>query len=205
MLPFEEPLIEDRIKYLTVENYYQAHKFSGMKRSFVAHLNPYEAKKYAKTAPWDVSPQCFDKLAIMERALRFKFSKGTVWYENLLGTCDEEIVEWNDWGDRYWGKDVDTKEGENNLGKLLMKLRDEYNEPLKIEAESKIKAVEDKFKENGLRIVDYLPAFLTPHEFRLKIIKDGSRRKLNSYEMAIKTSELMEEILKVQLSIPKEG
>ena len=44
----------------------------------------------------------------------------------LLDTGDEELVEGNWWGDRYWG--VCNGIGQNKLGKLLMKVREELAE-----------------------------------------------------------------------------
>ena len=41
----------------------------------------------------------------------------------LVDTGDEELVEGNWWGDRYWG--VCNGVGQNKLGKLLMKVRSE--------------------------------------------------------------------------------
>jgi predicted NAD-dependent protein-ADP-ribosyltransferase YbiA (DUF1768 family) len=43
--------------------------------------------------------------------------------EMLLLTGDCELVEGNTWGDKFWG--VCDGEGENHLGKLLMKIRAE--------------------------------------------------------------------------------
>jgi ribA/ribD-fused uncharacterized protein len=126
MLPLDEPLIEDGLTYKTVENYYQAHKFNSIGRSIVACLDPYKAKKFASTVSWDVDRDKFDKLGVMEKALRFKFAKGTSWHKQLMETGDQEIVEWNNWGDRYWGKSVDDQKGENYLGRLLMKIREEF-------------------------------------------------------------------------------
>ena len=40
-----------------------------------------------------------------------------------MQTEDAELVEDNWWGDKFWG--VCNGEGENHLGKLLMKIRDE--------------------------------------------------------------------------------
>jgi len=42
----------------------------------------------------------------------------------LLQTGDEELIEGNKWGDRFWG--VCKGKGKNNLGKILMKIRDVY-------------------------------------------------------------------------------
>ena len=43
--------------------------------------------------------------------------------EKLLATGDEELVEGNDWNDRIWGKV--NGQGENRLGIILMKVREE--------------------------------------------------------------------------------
>jgi predicted NAD-dependent protein-ADP-ribosyltransferase YbiA (DUF1768 family) len=42
-----------------------------------------------------------------------------------MKTGEEEIVELNNSGDRYWEKTEDGI-GENHLGRILMKLREEY-------------------------------------------------------------------------------
>jgi hypothetical protein len=41
----------------------------------------------------------------------------------LLATGDAELIEGNWWGDVYWG--VCNGEGRNELGKILMQVRDE--------------------------------------------------------------------------------
>jgi ribA/ribD-fused uncharacterized protein len=64
------------------------------------------------------------KLGIMEDLVRQKFS-GPLLKEQLLSTGDEELQEGNRWGDKFWGVDLKTGEGENHLGKILMKIRKE--------------------------------------------------------------------------------
>jgi predicted NAD-dependent protein-ADP-ribosyltransferase YbiA (DUF1768 family) len=44
----------------------------------------------------------------------------------LLATDDEELVEGNWWNDTFWG--VCRGDGENNLGKIIMKVRDELRQ-----------------------------------------------------------------------------
>jgi predicted NAD-dependent protein-ADP-ribosyltransferase YbiA (DUF1768 family) len=47
----------------------------------------------------------------------------------LIATKDAELIEGNNWGDVIWGcvrGPGDEWIGENNLGKLLMKLRQEF-------------------------------------------------------------------------------
>lgn len=60
------------------------------------------------------------KLEIMEDILRCKFNH-PYYKEKLLQTHPHELVEGNHWGDTYWG--VCDNEGQNHLGKLLMKIR----------------------------------------------------------------------------------
>ncbi|CAM0109837.1 hypothetical protein VPH166E361_0119 [Vibrio phage 166E36-1] len=62
----------------------------------------------------------------MEYGLRYKFSDTNPSLRSkLLDTSDVELVEGNWWGDKYWGVCLKTGEGENNLGKLLMKVRED--------------------------------------------------------------------------------
>ena len=41
----------------------------------------------------------------------------------LLDTGDEYIMEGNWWGDKFWGICLKTNTGNNNLGKLIMQIR----------------------------------------------------------------------------------
>ena len=59
----------------------------------------------------------------MEECVRFKFTHHTELRDALLATADVELIEGNTWGDRIWG--VYQGEGENHLGKILMKIRSE--------------------------------------------------------------------------------
>lgn len=131
MLPMDKPFRYQGILYYTVENFYQAMKLPKediANRRYIASLNPFQAKKeikdYKYRKDWKAR-----KLYVMEFGLRQKFKPGTSWYVKLLETHNEEIVEKNNWRDLYWGTDLDGK-GDNNLGKLLMKIRKEYQDAL---------------------------------------------------------------------------
>lgn len=63
------------------------------------------------------------KYDVMLELLRLKFSLGSDLSKLLLDTRDFDLVEGNEWGDVDWG--VCKGVGENNLGKLLMRVRDE--------------------------------------------------------------------------------
>lgn len=130
MLPFDRPLRHQRVEYKTPENFYQAMKTPKddiETRRKIAAMGPFAAKNYwrrRKPRPdWTEI-----KLNVMEFALRHKFAPGTSWHERLMAIGDEEIIEWNNWGDRFWGRDVRDGQGENHLGRLLMKLRDEWRD-----------------------------------------------------------------------------
>lgn len=62
------------------------------------------------------------KLGVMESVLRAKFSLPDL-RKRLRDTKPLQLIEGNTWRDTYWG--VCNGKGENHLGKLLMKIRDE--------------------------------------------------------------------------------
>ena len=65
-----------------------------------------------------------EKVIIMERLLRLKIEQNPYVLKKLLETKDYIIVE-DSPKDSYWGWGIN-RDGENHLGKLLMKLRNEY-------------------------------------------------------------------------------
>lgn len=111
------------IRYPSVEHAFQAQKtMSYSKRLQISKL---ETPDYARKAgrrlklreDWE---KC--KEAIMFHLLKQKF-KDPKLNKQLADTSDAELIEGNWWGDTYWG--VCNGKGENRLGKLLMKVRDE--------------------------------------------------------------------------------
>lgn len=62
------------------------------------------------------------RVQVMEEVCRIKFQI-PLFKERLLETGDKELIENNWWNDRFWGKH--DGDGENTLGKILMKIRDE--------------------------------------------------------------------------------
>lgn len=65
------------------------------------------------------------KLGIMEEIVRAKFVQHPELAARLLATGDRHLIEGNTWGDTFWGVDTRTGRGENHLGRILMKIRDE--------------------------------------------------------------------------------
>ena len=128
------------IKYTSVESFYVAMKVNDQQlingkyytpgdfREMISMIkNPAEVKRIGSKVKlrtgWDDK-----KLEIMNWAVRQKFKSNIQLKEMLLGTLNQELVEENYWHDTYWGKCTCNKcgnKGENNLGKILMEVRDE--------------------------------------------------------------------------------
>lgn len=118
-------ILYDGVIYLSTENFYQAMKYKDKDiRVHVATLKPNEAKAYSRNN--EMTSLVFEekKLQIMEYAQRQKYSKEP-FKSKLLATDNALLEEGNWWGDKFWGVDIKTREGENHLGKIIMKIRDE--------------------------------------------------------------------------------
>lgn len=118
----------DSTQYPTVEHAFQAAKtISFHHRMDIALADtPGKAKRLGRKVPlredWEEV-----KSDVMEDLVRQKFQDPTLKKE-LLATGDEELVEGNTWNDCVWGMTKDaqgTWVGENRLGKILMKIRQE--------------------------------------------------------------------------------
>jgi ribA/ribD-fused uncharacterized protein len=64
------------------------------------------------------------KVFIMYDLLKLKFQQEP-FKTKLLNTGDMELIEGNYWGDTFYGIDMNTDEGQNILGRLIMKIRKE--------------------------------------------------------------------------------
>ena len=62
------------------------------------------------------------KIDAMRQVIAVKFTNPELRIA-LLATGDSDLIESNSWGDRYWGVDETTGEGQNKLGRLLMETR----------------------------------------------------------------------------------
>lgn len=114
-------VIFDGVTYPTVENAYQAAKVEKHLR-FGFLSSPGEAKKLGQTLTLRPGWKSI-KLEIMYKLCQQKFSQSPL-KEKLLAT-EGLLEETNDWGDRYWG--VCDGIGENHLGKILMRIREELS------------------------------------------------------------------------------
>lgn len=65
------------------------------------------------------------RLIVMNDIIRQKFLDHPRMSALLLATGDEDLIEGNDWGDVFWGVDLETGRGYNHLGRILMAVRRE--------------------------------------------------------------------------------
>lgn len=113
--------------YPTAEHAYQAQKFAHLENVEIIRIarSPLLAKRRAKILVEfrrrDWSNEF--KLYIMEKILRAKVEQHADVRDALLRSGNMEIVE-NSPTDSFWGWGPD-KKGQNHLGKIWMKIRDE--------------------------------------------------------------------------------
>lgn len=126
---FETPLVYNSIIYNTNEHFYQAMKFKDDNVRFLIANHPSKGlKAFCKDFPlredWDDI-----KENVMRYGLEYKFSKrNPTLRSKIIKTQGIELVEYNWWGDKYWGVCSTTDVGENRLGKMLMEIREKVIE-----------------------------------------------------------------------------
>lgn len=120
---YEAPVTWDGITYKNNEAAFQSAKVldKGLRKEF-ATLDPSSAKKKGRHVQlrdnWDKI-----KYDIMYDICYAKFTQNEELKSRLLATGTHLLEEGNTWGDKIWGT-VDG-EGENHLGKILMRVRKE--------------------------------------------------------------------------------
>lgn len=110
-------------RYRSVEHAFQSAKCvnESDKDLFLVIESPMDAKFFGKRV--DLRPDWETiKLKVMEDCIRSKF-KNKKLAKKLIDTGDSVLEEGNNWNDTFWG--VCNGIGENNLGKILMKVRGE--------------------------------------------------------------------------------
>ena len=114
------------ILYHNTEAAFQAQKcINESDKIKFSNLNPSEAKKLGRRvnlrSDWEDV-----KINEMYNIVKEKFIQNSDLLKKLIDTKDTYLEEGNTWGDKIWGT-VDGS-GNNYLGKILMKVRDELKE-----------------------------------------------------------------------------
>src|ERR1044072_6104356 len=127
-------IIYEGIEYTSTEAAYQAAKIyfsdsklrTNVERGRIAAMDPSESKR-------DTHKESFKemirldwedvKVGIMYEINKYKYTQHSELRDMLLETGDKYLEETNWWGDKFWG--VVDGEGENQLGMLLMRIRNE--------------------------------------------------------------------------------
>ena len=122
---FGAPVGRQGVLYPSVEHAFQAAKAAAdpeAAESIRKAKSPKEAHELgAKVAlPRDWERR---KLGLMQALLRDKFRRDPALRDRLVRTERKNLIAGNDWGEGFWG--VSAGRGDNQLGKLLMALRDE--------------------------------------------------------------------------------
>ena len=123
---FPVEIIYEGIKYPSSEHAYQAAKTVNIAQRLEIARQPTAAlaKRMGKTVTMRPNWSLI-KLKEMEKILRIKFSQSSHpdLYRSLQRIKPYRLIEHNQHGDQFWG--FSKGKGQNHLGKLLMKIRDE--------------------------------------------------------------------------------
>ncbi len=116
------PVEFEGVIYPSTENAYMAAKTLDLgKRKEFENIEPFDAKKLGREvelrSDWEEI-----KFDVMYSVVLDKFNRHVDLRDKLLSTGDKYLEETNHWNDRIWG--VCNGEGENNLGKTLMSIRE---------------------------------------------------------------------------------
>ena len=108
----------------SVENAYQSYKWPQHLRHQFVEISAGQAKKLGKIAPrFDAKKWNKKKYDLMHELNWQKYQNNPILKEKLILTEGCDLVETNSWGDMDWGCN-ENGEGENNLGKILMRIRE---------------------------------------------------------------------------------
>ncbi len=124
----------DGMLFMTSEHAYQSAKFFDTltKVKIINARSGYDAKMIAEENIKDINPQWDNiKFHVMELILREKLNQHPHIQKKLLETGNRDIIEASD-TDSFWGWGSD-KKGQNNHGKIWMKLREELIKNGKVE------------------------------------------------------------------------
>ena len=122
---YEYPIYYNKLVFCNAEAAFQAQKVINEKDQYkFINLNASQARKLGKTVQLRKDWKEI-KDNVMYEIVKRKFLTNKELQQKLLETKEEELVEGNWWHDTYWGVDSKTGIGQNKLGKILMKVREE--------------------------------------------------------------------------------
>lgn len=130
---YNSPFVFEDISYPTNEHFFQAMKTSDIdiRKQIASCSTPGKAKRMGRSVALDLNWERI-KMFYMYVGLQQKFFQNKEIREKLLDTGDAYLIEGNTWHDNIWGNCTCNRckkiTGQNKLGKLLMKLRDEIRE-----------------------------------------------------------------------------
>ena len=112
--------------YLNSEAAFQAQKcITDNERIQFTTLNPSEAKRLGRSI--NLRPDWEQiKISVMEDIVRCKFIQNDDLRKQLIDTKGMVLEEGNTWHDTFWGVDHISRLGRNNLGTILMNIRNEF-------------------------------------------------------------------------------
>ncbi len=128
------PIVYENWVVPTAEHLYHMFKTTSYEEKvrIMSDPNPIAAKREGQKVTlrpgWDSM-----KNEVMEFVLRLKFARDSVLGDKLKETFPRDLVETNYWNDVWWGVCHCQKcngKGLNNLGIILMKIREELMQPL---------------------------------------------------------------------------
>ncbi len=120
---YDAPVLYEGIAYKSSEAAFQAQKAldEAVKKTFAQYSGKqakFHGKRVDLRGDWESV-----KERVMYEVVKRKFSQNPDLKEKLLATGSKELIEGNTWNDRYWG--VCRGVGQNKLGKILMRVREE--------------------------------------------------------------------------------
>lgn len=122
---YETKITYNGLTYKNAEAAFQAQKcMTEKEKEAFTELEAVAAKRKGKRVK--LRPDWEEvKLFMMEEIVRAKFTQNESLREMLLATGDAILREGNTWRDTFWGVNLKSGRGQNNLGIILMKIRDE--------------------------------------------------------------------------------
>lgn len=133
-------VVLDGITFPSVENAYKAWRWLPSSRGYLQTCTALEAIRYNReNQPDGPSIKAWlvvrDKLMYSLNCQKYNPAVNPGLYLRLQNTGNMYLAERNWWGDMYWGTDI-YGNGENRLGKILMKIREIGRQHTRIQNES---------------------------------------------------------------------